>query len=92
MRRADKQRPSPSATSALSACQVIVLGSHGANTVTAALVLDATKQQLEKLRGELGALRFDNGKFSTAAQLFNQMMTAAEFPEFLTLSAYNDID
>jgi len=27
-----------------------------------------------------------------AAQLFKQMMTASDFPEFLTLSAYENID
>ena len=85
------------ATAEICRAQVWQWVRHGAKlsdgrTVTAALVLDATKQQLEKLRGELGAARFDSGKFAEAAQLFNQMMTAAEFPEFLTLSAYNEID
>jgi malate synthase len=85
------------ATAEICRAQVWQWVRHGAKlsdgrTVTASLVLDTTKQQLEKLRGELGAERFDHGKFSTAAQLFNQMMTAAEFPEFLTLKAYDDID
>ena len=85
------------ATAEISRAQVWQWVKHGSKlndgrTVTAALVLDATKQQLDKLRGELGAERFAQGKFSTAAQLFNQMMTAEEFPEFLTLTAYDDID
>jgi malate synthase len=85
------------ATAEICRAQVWQWVRHGAKltdgrTVTASLVLDATKQQLEKLRGELGAERFAQGKFSTAAQLFEQMMTATDFPDFLTLKAYDDID
>jgi malate synthase len=85
------------ATAEICRAQVWQWVRHGAKLtdgrpVTASMVLDATKQQLDKLRGELGAERFAQGKFSTAAQLFDQMMTNADFPEFLTLVAYDYID
>jgi len=51
---------------------------HDGRTVTAAMVRELT--------GELAP------PDSKAAQLFLQMMTAADFPEFLTLSAYQNID
>jgi malate synthase len=85
------------ATAEICRAQVWQWVRHGAKLtdgrpVTASMVLDATKQQLDKLHGELGAERFAQGKFSTAAQLFDQMMTNADFPEFLTLVAYDYID
>ncbi|HEX9610407.1 MAG TPA: malate synthase A [Gemmatimonadales bacterium] len=40
----------------------------------------------------LGPERVDAGKFRLAAQLFEQMTTGADFPEFLTLVAYDHID
>jgi hypothetical protein len=32
------------------------------------------------------------GEFAKAAKIFGQMMTSADFPEFLTLAAYDYID
>jgi len=40
----------------------------------------------------LGSERVHAGKFSLAAELFDQMMTGADFPEFLTLVAYDHLD
>ena len=70
---------------------------HGAKlndgrTVTAELVRHATREELEKLRKQLGGERFDSGKFIVASGIFEKMMTSAEFPEFLTLVAYDYID
>jgi malate synthase len=56
-------------------------------TVTPEMVRSATAQQLSKLKSQFGAGRFDD-----AAKIFEQMMTSAEFPEFLTLVAYPYID
>ena len=44
------------------------------------------------LRGLAGAARFDGGRFALAAELYERMMTGREFPEFLTLVAYDLID
>ncbi|HEX5431035.1 MAG TPA: malate synthase A, partial [Bryobacteraceae bacterium] len=51
--------------------------------VTAELVRRETAEELSKLKAKYGAGRFDD-----AARIFEQMMTSAEFPEFLTLAAY----
>ena len=53
--------------------------------VTAAMVNQVVDEQLAK-RGNDGA------EFTKAAQIFRQMMTSADFQEFLTLPAYSFID
>jgi len=70
---------------------------HGAKlsdgrTVTPQLVRQAIAEELEKLRQQLGVERFDSSGFKTAAQIFENMMTSADFPEFLTLVGYDHID
>jgi Malate synthase len=59
--------------------------------ITKELVIETMKEELEKLKGMLGAARFQNGKFELAAQLFEPMMTSQNFDEFLTLAAYRNI-
>jgi len=61
-------------------------------TVTPELVRQAAAEELEKLRQQLGAERFDSTGFKEASQIFESMMTSAEFPEFLTLVAYDHIE
>src|SRR6266481_416987 len=56
--------------------------------ITKELVVQTMREELEKLKGMLGADRFQKGKFELAAQLFETMMTSANFDEFLTLAAY----
>jgi len=56
--------------------------------ITGELVVQTMREELEKLKGMLGADRFQKGKFELASQLFETMMTSANFDEFLTLSAY----
>ena len=53
--------------------------------VTQDLVEMITAQELEtkNLKG---------GKYDLAAQLFAQLMTGSEFPEFLTLIAYDHLE
>jgi malate synthase len=53
--------------------------------VTAQLVNQAVEDQLAKAGKQ-------SGEFTKAAGIFGQMMTSADFPEFLTLVAYDDID
>jgi malate synthase len=70
---------------------------HGAKltdgrTVSMEFVRLAIAQELEKLQTQLGAERFDSMGFKTAAQIYESMMTCADFPEFLTLVAYEYID
>ena len=59
--------------------------------VTAPLVLQACAEQLRKIRDDLGAAVFDQSRFAEAARIFEPMVTQPEFPEFLTLTAYDFI-
>jgi len=70
---------------------------HGATLqdgrkVTALVVRNACEEQLRKIREDLGAATFDQGRFAEAARIFEPMVTEPEFPEFLTLAAYSSID
>ena len=49
------------------------------------MVNQAVDQQLDKLGRQ-------TGEFAKAGKIFGQMMTSADFPEFLTLAAYDYID
>jgi malate synthase len=76
------------ATAEISRTQVWQWVRHAARlsdgrTVTPQLVQSGTAEILK---------RFDGGAFALAARLFEQMMTGTEFPEFLTLVAYDYID
>ena len=82
------------ATAEISRAQVWQWVKHGAKltdgrTVTADLVRQTLKEQLESPRGKLGAARYDGGHFPVAAEIFERMMTSEQFIEFLTLPAYD---
>ena len=85
------------ATAEISRSQVWQWVRHGARMndgriVTAELVQQTIAQQLERFRQSVGAERFEKGNYPLAGKLFQDMMTRAEFPEFLTLVAYEHID
>jgi malate synthase len=76
------------ATAEISRSQVWQWVRHGATLsdgrpVTQGLVESIIAQEMEKKQG---------GKFDVAAELFGQLMTGAEFPEFLTLVAYEHLE
>ena len=56
--------------------------------VTLELVRDLTREELDRIRKELGDQLFENGKFSEAAQLFDEFVANEKLDEFLTLKAY----
>jgi malate synthase len=58
-------------------------------SITPELVRKTIAEELEKLRG---VARFESARFELAARLFEQITTGAEFPEFMTLVAYEHID
>jgi malate synthase len=60
--------------------------------VDAAFVKRVIAEQTEKIRQELGTEAFAKTKFPKAQLLYEQMMTEGDFPEFLTLGAYDNID
>ena len=85
------------ATAEICRAQVWQWVKHGAKlndgrTVDAALVRQAIAEQTEKLSNELGAANFAKTRFPQARDLFEKMMTSPDFPDFLTLVAYDYID
>ena len=85
------------ATAEISRTQVWQWVRHGARlddgrAVTADLVRALIREGLEHIRGLLGDARYDGGRFALAGELYERMMTGREFPEFLTLVAYDHLD
>jgi len=60
--------------------------------LTLEMVRQWTKEELAKIREEVGAERYDSGKFERAAQLFDNIIADDNLDEFLTLQAYKDLD
>ena len=56
--------------------------------LTLALFGQLLEEEMHAIRGEVGDERFNNGHFQLAMQLFDEMIRAADFSEFLTLPAY----
>jgi malate synthase len=85
------------ATAEISRTQVWQWVHHGARladgrTVDSALVRHTIKQQLEKMRRMVGTARFESGNYERAARLFEEMSLSGNFPEFLTVPAYEQLD
>jgi malate synthase len=81
------------ATAEISRSQIWQWVRHGVITeegheVTPSFVRAIAAEELARLRDELGATEFDRGRFAEAAQLFESVSLSDEFPEFLTLPAY----
>jgi malate synthase len=56
--------------------------------VTRPLVERLTTEEFARVRDEVGAGRFDKGRFNEARKLFTRVATSAELEDFLTLPAY----
>jgi malate synthase len=81
------------ATAEISRAQVWQWLKHGAKLsdgrpITKDLVSRTIREELNRLLQSLGAERFESGKFALASELYEKMMTAPDFDEFLTLKAY----
>ena len=61
------------------------------STVTTELVRQAVAEEFEGLRTALGA-GFDADRFGRARALFEAVALAEEYPDFLTLPAYRELD
>lgn len=57
-------------------------------TFSPALYFQFKTEELAKIRTMIGAETFEAGRFDTAAELLDQLVTATDFQEFLTLPAY----
>ena len=60
--------------------------------LTLDLVRQWTKEELAKIRQEVGATRYDSGKFELATKLFDDIIARDQLDEFLTLEAYKHLD
>ena len=56
--------------------------------LTVALYGKLLEEEMDTIRGEVGDARFESGHFQRAMQLFDEMIRADDFSEFLTLPAY----
>ena len=56
--------------------------------LTLALYGQLLEEEMNAICGEVGAARFESGHFQRAMQLFDEMIRADDFSEFLTLPAY----
>ncbi len=56
--------------------------------VTIELFRDVLKDEMEKLRTQLGDEQFRKRRFATAAEILDSIITSDQFIEFLTLPAY----
>ena len=81
------------ATAEISRAQLWQWLHHGAELadgrqLTTALYAQLLEEEMDAIRGEVGAARFDGGHFQLAMRLFDEMIRADDFCEFLTLPAY----
>ena len=60
--------------------------------VTKALFEQYLTEEIEVVKQELGAERFDNGRFAEAAQLMSRLTTSDELSNFLTIPGYDYLD
>jgi malate synthase len=61
-------------------------------TVTADLYRGIVPQELDKIRAAVGDESFAAGRYDEAAALLDSLVLADDFPDFLTLSAYEHLD
>jgi malate synthase len=57
-------------------------------TVTVELFRKLFKEELDRIRREVGDARYEGGQFGGAAELFQQIIEEPQLEEFLTLKAY----
>ncbi|MCS6822625.1 MAG: malate synthase A [Microscillaceae bacterium] len=57
-----------------------------------ALVQSLIEEEITKIERYVGKERFTQGRFAEAKQIFEHLVFSPDFPEFLTLEAYNYID
>ena len=84
------------ATAEISRAQVWQWRRHGARieggpVIDEALIRRLLDEELAKIRRTVGEERFGAGKFAEAAALFQDLVLADEFVEFLTLPAYERV-
>ena len=85
------------ATSEISRAQVWQWIRHGAvmddgRKVTVDLASALLKEEMERVRAEVGEARYSAGQYPLASRIFYDLITSREFVQFLTLPAYEHLD
>jgi malate synthase len=85
------------ATAEISRSQIWQWVRHGVTLeegpqITADFVREIQQQELARLRETVGKQAFTEGRYEEAAGLFGQVALDEQFPEFLTLAAYEHLD
>ncbi len=60
--------------------------------VTAETIHEIADEELARMRREFGDENYENGRFEEARKLLEEVAISSDFPEFLTLPAYELID
>ncbi|MBA4133074.1 MAG: malate synthase A, partial [Hyphomicrobium sp.] len=63
----------------------------GGTKVTPELFKRCLTEEMERVKGELGAEAYDKGRFPEAIELFSGLSLAPQFEEFLTVPAYGKL-
>jgi malate synthase len=84
------------ATAEISRAQLWQWAKYGARMddgtpITVTTVVATIPKVLEKLKQRIGEKAFSSGRFDLAARMFQEMTASEEFPEFLTIPAYQHI-
>jgi malate synthase len=84
------------ATAEISRAQLWQWAKYGARLsdgtpISIATVTSAIPKVLAKLKQRIGEKAFTSGRFDLAARMFEEMTASDEFPEFLTIPAYQHI-
>jgi len=64
---------------------------EGGTRVDADLFKRCLPEEMDRVKGELGAEAYDKGRFPEAIDLFSKLSLAPEFEEFLTVPAYGKL-
>ncbi len=64
---------------------------QGGKVVSMELILKLLPEEMDKLHHYVGDAAFQNGRFDEAEAIFMKLISAKEFPEFLTLEAYDNL-
>ena len=85
------------ATAEISRSQIWQWIHHGVSLaegprVTAQLVRDVEREELEKIKNAAGADVFAKGRYEDARKIFEDVALSKDFKEFLTIPAYEHID
>ena len=84
------------ATAEISRSQIWQWIRHGAArggpTITRDLVREILDEEMERIHAEVGDEVWENGRPDETREIFERVALADDFPEFLTLPAYDSID